>query len=55
MFEDADEITAQDEGMKNLMMSWYYAGYYTGYQEGQAKAMADMQTGGANRQSTDAG
>jgi molybdopterin-biosynthesis enzyme MoeA-like protein len=32
----------QDEGMKNLMMSWYYAGYYTGLLEGQQKAFASM-------------
>ncbi|WPG98540.1 Hypothetical protein R9X50_00133200 [Acrodontium crateriforme] len=34
---------AQDESMKNLMMSWYYAGYYTGLYEGQQKAYAGMQ------------
>lgn len=28
----------QDEGLKNLMMAWYYAGYYTGFYEGQQKA-----------------
>lgn len=28
----------QDESMKNLMMSWYYAGYYTGIYEGQKQA-----------------
>lgn len=27
----------QDEGLKNLLMSWYYAGYYTGLYEGQKK------------------
>lgn len=27
----------QDEGLKNLLMSWYYAGYYTGLFEGQQK------------------
>lgn len=26
-----------DEGLKNLLMSWYYAGYYTGLYEGQQK------------------
>lgn len=36
----------QDEGLKNLMMSWYYAGYYTGLLEGQQKAYASMQEGG---------
>ncbi|CAL5873984.1 uncharacterized protein PFLUO_LOCUS8269 [Penicillium psychrofluorescens] len=25
----------QDEGLKNLMMAWYFAGYYTGLHEGQ--------------------
>ncbi|KAI9869742.1 MAG: hypothetical protein M1830_005141 [Pleopsidium flavum] len=25
----------QDEALKNLMMSWYYAGYYTGLYEGK--------------------
>ena len=25
----------QNEALKNLMMSWYYAGYYTGLYEGQ--------------------
>jgi len=24
-----------DEGLKNLLMSWYYAGYYTGLYEGK--------------------
>ncbi|KAI4120973.1 MAG: hypothetical protein LQ338_006635 [Usnochroma carphineum] len=28
----------QDEGLKNLMMSWYYAGYYTGLYEGRQQA-----------------
>ncbi|KAK2037112.1 hypothetical protein LZ31DRAFT_187966 [Colletotrichum somersetense] len=27
--------TVQDEGLKRLLMSWYYAGYYTGLYEGQ--------------------
>ncbi|KAF2471579.1 uncharacterized protein BDR25DRAFT_342309 [Lindgomyces ingoldianus] len=27
--------TVQDENLKNLMMSWYYAGYYTGLYVGQ--------------------
>ncbi|KAF1960216.1 hypothetical protein CC80DRAFT_438824 [Byssothecium circinans] len=27
--------TVQDENLKNLMMSWYYAGYYTGLHTGQ--------------------
>ncbi len=31
--------------MKNLMMSWYYAGYYTGLYEGkqQGYALAQVQ------------
>jgi hypothetical protein len=28
----------QDEGLKNLMMAWYFAGYYTGLHEGQQRA-----------------
>ncbi|KAH8157702.1 hypothetical protein CIB48_g10551 [Xylaria polymorpha] len=27
--------TIRNEGLKQLLMSWYYAGYYTGYYEGQ--------------------
>jgi len=27
-----------DEGLKNLLMSWYYAGYYTGLFEGRQEA-----------------
>ncbi|ETS73419.1 hypothetical protein PFICI_15024 [Pestalotiopsis fici W106-1] len=27
--------SVRDEGLKKLLMSWYYAGYYTGYYEGQ--------------------
>ncbi|KAI5359854.1 putative SMN complex subunit Smn1 protein [Septoria linicola] len=34
---------AQNEDLKNIMMSWYYAGYYTGLYEGQQKAWASMQ------------
>jgi hypothetical protein len=29
--------TVQDDNLKSLMMSWYYAGYYTGLYEGQQK------------------
>ncbi|KAK3627257.1 hypothetical protein LTR56_013759 [Elasticomyces elasticus] len=36
----------QDDGLKNVMMSWYYAGYYTGLYEGQQKAHASLQQGG---------
>jgi len=45
--------TIQDEAMRNLMMSWYYAGYYTGIQEGRQKAYAEMQ--GRNAGSGNAG
>jgi len=31
-------MNSEDEALKNLMMSWYYAGYYTGLYEGQQKA-----------------
>ncbi|KAI4273188.1 MAG: hypothetical protein LQ337_004815 [Flavoplaca oasis] len=36
-----------DQGLKNLMMSWYYAGYYTGLYEGrkQPDAVASSSTG----------
>lgn len=34
----------QDESLKNLMMSWYYAGYYTGLYEGQQKAIRNQAT-----------
>ncbi|KAH8596495.1 hypothetical protein B0O99DRAFT_118594 [Bisporella sp. PMI_857] len=27
-----------DEGLKNLLMSWYYAGYYTGLYEGRQES-----------------
>ncbi|EHA49802.1 hypothetical protein MCOR27_011775 [Pyricularia oryzae] len=27
--------SVKDEGLKSLLMSWYYAGYYTGLYEGQ--------------------
>ncbi|KAF2864027.1 hypothetical protein K470DRAFT_267523 [Piedraia hortae CBS 480.64] len=37
--------TVSDDDMKNVMMSWYYAGYYTGLMEGQQKAYAAMQNG----------
>nr|OQO24481.1 hypothetical protein B0A51_07211 [Rachicladosporium sp. CCFEE 5018] len=32
--------SVQDEGLKNLMMSWYYAGYYTGLYEGKQQGLA---------------
>ncbi|RYN23539.1 hypothetical protein AA0113_g5211 [Alternaria arborescens] len=33
--------TVQDENMKNIMMSWYYAGYYTGLHAGQQQALKE--------------
>ena len=36
----------KDDGLKNIMMSWYYAGYYTGLYEGQQKAHLSLQQGG---------
>lgn len=39
----ADNFPAQNDDLKNIMMSWYYAGYYTGLYEGQQKAWASMQ------------
>lgn len=29
-----------DEGLKNLLMAWYYAGYYTGLHEGKQQGAA---------------
>lgn len=34
----------KDEGLKNLMMAWYYAGYYTGLHEGQQRASRQPKT-----------
>ncbi|CAO2658831.1 Nn.00g065540.m01.CDS01 [Neocucurbitaria sp. VM-36] len=31
----------QDENLKNIMMSWYYAGYYTGLHAGQQQVAKD--------------
>lgn len=39
---DSNNTAGQDENLKTLMMSWYYAGYYTGFHEGQQKAVADL-------------
>ncbi|KAI4720816.1 hypothetical protein E4T48_02928 [Aureobasidium sp. EXF-10727] len=33
-----DSAPVQDESLKALMTSWYFAGYYTGLYEGQRKA-----------------
>ncbi|KXT04168.1 hypothetical protein AC578_64 [Pseudocercospora eumusae] len=35
--------STQNDDLKNIIMSWYYAGYYTGLYEGQQKAWASMQ------------
>ncbi|KAL8797342.1 MAG: hypothetical protein Q9195_000496 [Heterodermia aff. obscurata] len=35
--DDLEDV--QDEALKNLMMSWYYAGYYTGLYESQQKVV----------------
>ncbi|KAL8711602.1 MAG: hypothetical protein Q9220_004012 [cf. Caloplaca sp. 1 TL-2023] len=34
-------LTVQDPDLKNLMMSWYYAGYYTGLYEGRKQSNYD--------------
>ncbi|KAL8814121.1 MAG: hypothetical protein Q9223_006632 [Gallowayella weberi] len=39
-FPQSSVVPMQDEGLKNLMMSWYYAGYYTGLYEGQKQSDA---------------
>ncbi|KAF6841315.1 survival motor neuron-like protein 1 [Colletotrichum musicola] len=36
--------SVQDEGLKRLLMSWYYAGYYTGLYEGQQQERQQQQT-----------
>lgn len=33
----SDFSAVQDENLRNVMMSWYYAGYYTGLYAGQNK------------------
>ncbi|KAM7217769.1 hypothetical protein V8F06_006903 [Rhypophila decipiens] len=30
--------TVQDEGLKKVLLAWYYAGYYTGLMEGQQQS-----------------
>lgn len=34
--------SVQDEELKKLLMSWYYAGYYTGLYEGKQKALQEQ-------------
>lgn len=45
----AENVTNQtlvrDEGLKRLLMSWYYAGYYTGYYEGQREPAKNDDSG----------
>lgn len=36
----ANMASVRDQDMKNLMMSWYYAGYYTGLYEGKQQGYA---------------
>ncbi|KAI1132160.1 hypothetical protein F5Y10DRAFT_261402 [Nemania abortiva] len=38
--------TVRDEGLKRLVMSWYYAGYYTGYYEGQRDSPQNQDASG---------
>lgn len=35
-------MTVQDETLKNIMISWYYAGYYTGLHAGQQHPQKDV-------------
>lgn len=37
---DVGPHAVHDESLKNLLMSWYYAGYYTGLYEGQRQGAA---------------
>ncbi|KAL1879382.1 hypothetical protein VTK73DRAFT_7019 [Phialemonium thermophilum] len=36
--------SVQDENLKRLLMSWYYAGYYTGLYEGQQQQKSRVST-----------
>ncbi|KAK7424306.1 hypothetical protein QQX98_000574 [Neonectria punicea] len=36
--------SVQDENLKKLLMSWYYAGYYTGMFEGQQQAQQSRES-----------
>jgi hypothetical protein len=38
----SDIMTVQDETLKNIMISWYYAGYYTGLHAGQQQSQKDV-------------
>lgn len=35
------DMGVKDEGVKSLMMAWYWAGYYTGLHEGQKKVAGE--------------
>ena len=42
----ANYAAVQSEDMKNLMLSWYYAGYYTGLYEGKQQGYVSAKQGG---------
>ena len=44
------QVAVQDEGLKKLLMSWYYAGYYTGLYEGQQQARVQREGDGSGQQ-----
>ena len=37
--QSTDVMIAKDDPLKQLMMSWYWAGYYTGFYQGQEQAV----------------
>ncbi|KAI4285153.1 MAG: hypothetical protein L6R35_004727 [Caloplaca aegaea] len=41
-------MNGEDESLKNLMMSWYYAGYYTGLYEGHKQYSTKATNGGGS-------
>jgi len=42
----------QNEALKNLMISWYFAGYYTGLYEGQQQARPDAENASTRGQNS---
>lgn len=38
----ANTLLVHDQALKDLMMSWYFAGYYTGLYEGKQQATHAM-------------
>lgn len=46
----ANTLLVHDEALKNLMMSWYFAGYYTGLYEGKQQATQAMTGDGSVNQ-----